>query len=289
MPRTPEVYPSAFCPLSDDSTKDDSIDYFTDLRAGSWRLCLLFSFAATARGSTATLSGTVSDQNGAVIPGASVAVINIEQGFQRTTTTNDEGNFVVSLLPPGTYTVKAEQKGFNPLEVRDVVLNVNGQVILQIQLPVGAVGQTVSVAANVPRCEGTTLSHPGVGAQVYPLQTLTPPPPRYPRGFERIHVLIVETTLVVLLVLGCITLVMPKVRMFLEEWSNVQGASNFSHSPSSPAKTNALHDPPAQNSSHAATPAPTVHHAPLKNISVTSERYHDKKPSFKRRRPKKRS
>ena len=156
MPRTPEVCPSAFCPLSDDSTKDDSrkgdsTNGLTDPRRSVWRLlpvtlCLLFSFiTAIAQSSTATLSGTVSDQNGAVIPGATVAVINIAQGFQRTAVTNTEGLFVVPLLPPGTYTVKAEQKGFNPTEVRDVVLNVNGQVTLQIQLPVGTIGQTVSV------------------------------------------------------------------------------------------------------------------------------------------------
>lgn len=154
MPRTPEVCSPAFCPLSDDSTGDDSTNDLSDCRRSLWRtlaitLFLLLSFiTATAQSSSATLSGTVSDQNGAVIPGANVAVINIAQGFQRTTITNDEGVFVVPLLPPGRYTVKAEHKGFNTAEVADVVLSVNDQVTLRIQLSVGSIGQTVSVVES---------------------------------------------------------------------------------------------------------------------------------------------
>src|SRR5678816_4380117 len=105
MPRTPEVCTSAFCPPSDDPI--GLTNYRSIWRTLAVTLCLLLSFTtATAQSSTATLSGTVSDQNGAVIPGANVAVINIAQGFQRTTITNGEGIFVVPLLPPGAYTVK---------------------------------------------------------------------------------------------------------------------------------------------------------------------------------------
>lgn len=101
---------------------------------------------AGAQSATATLSGIVVDENGAVIPGVNIVVINIGQGFQRSTTTKDEGNFVVALLPPGTYIVKAERDGFATAEIREVVLNVNDQVALQIQLKVGTlVGQMVTV------------------------------------------------------------------------------------------------------------------------------------------------
>jgi len=107
--------------------------------------------AALAQGTTATLSGTVTDQNGAVIPDVSIAVINIAQGFQRSATTNGEGAFVVPLLPPGHYTVKAEHNGFTPTEVRDVVLNVNDQVAMKIHMNVGTVSQTVQIV------EGSSL------------------------------------------------------------------------------------------------------------------------------------
>ena len=191
MPRTPEVCPPLFCPLS----------YFSNiacrvlgilphalrhqasacghLRSDFYRLpfavlllrcafCLLVITchssldAALAQGTTATLSGTVTDQNGAVIPDVSIAVINIAQGFQRSATTNGEGAFVVPLLPPGHYTVKAEHNGFTPTEVRDVVLNVNDQVAMKIHMNVGTVSQTVQIV------EGGSLINesPAVGTVI---------------------------------------------------------------------------------------------------------------------------
>jgi hypothetical protein len=90
-----------------------------------------------AQSASATLSGTVTDPNGDVIPGVNISVINLAQGFQRSATTNTQGTFVVPLLPPGTYITKAEREGFTTVEVRDLVLNVNDQVSLKIELKVG--------------------------------------------------------------------------------------------------------------------------------------------------------
>jgi len=100
----------------------------------------------TAQSPTATLTGTVTDQNDAVIPGVNIAVISIAQGFQRSAVTDGDGSYLVPLLPPGNYTVKAEREGFTPAEVRDVVLNIYDRVNLRIQLKVGALrGQNVDV------------------------------------------------------------------------------------------------------------------------------------------------
>lgn len=161
MPRTPGVCANGFCPQSDVSTRESSTcDYIVphSRPASFFRRLLLMAIGVLlplttgyAQSSTATLSGTVTDQNGAVIPGASIAVISIAQGFQRTAVTNNDGIFVVPLLPPGTYVVKAEQKGFTSAEARDVVLNVNSQVTLQIELQVGKMGEhTVSVVDSPP-------------------------------------------------------------------------------------------------------------------------------------------
>src|SRR5262245_38772830 len=86
---------------------------------------IVFYVSVYAQSATATLSGSVVDENGAVIPGVNIAVINLARGFQRTATTSSDGNFVVPLLPPGKYIVKAEREDFATAEVRDVVLNVN--------------------------------------------------------------------------------------------------------------------------------------------------------------------
>jgi len=138
MPRLRDVCPCVVCPLVNAS------------RLIALVVCLLLSFtfvnSAYGQGATATLSGVVTDQTGAVIPGAGIAVISIAQGFQRTSATNDEGIFVVPLLPPGNYTVKAEHDGFTPAEFRDVILNVNDQRTIKISLKVGSVAnQSVDV------------------------------------------------------------------------------------------------------------------------------------------------
>jgi outer membrane receptor protein involved in Fe transport len=113
-------------------------------------LCLLgygTATAASAQTATATLSGTVEDQNGAVVPDVQLTVTNQATALERQTTTNEEGTYTVPLLPPGTYTVTAQRDGFANVVIRDVVLNVNDQRSLLIQLRVGGVGETVTVTA----------------------------------------------------------------------------------------------------------------------------------------------
>ena len=113
-------------------------------------LCTLPFALANAQSATATLSGTVVDQNGAVVAGASITITNTATGLSRQTTTNDEGSFTVPLLQPSTYTVSAEREGFAPLRVENVVLNVGDQKALRIQLKAGDVNATVQVTSEAP-------------------------------------------------------------------------------------------------------------------------------------------
>jgi outer membrane receptor protein involved in Fe transport len=137
MPSTPGVYTSVFCPLKRVSTAGAALVFV---------LTLLIAQSAQAQSPTATLTGTVTDENDAVVPGVNIAVISIAQGFQRSTVTDGAGSYTVPLLPPGNYTVKAGREGFTTAEVPSVVLNVNDRVALRIQLKVGSVsGQTVNV------------------------------------------------------------------------------------------------------------------------------------------------
>jgi carboxypeptidase family protein/TonB-dependent receptor-like protein len=103
-----------------------------------------------AQSSTATLSGTVRDPNNATIPGAHIAVTNTATGLKREATTNSAGMFTISLLPPSTYTVLVENPGFTPAEIKDVVLNVNDNVALNIQLKIGQVGASIDVKDEAP-------------------------------------------------------------------------------------------------------------------------------------------
>ena len=180
MPRTPEVCSSAFCPL--DATNNEATvtspwttgPLFLRLGTGAIVLLLFVTFQSSltkvyGQGGTATLSGTVTDQNDAVVPGVNVAVISIAQGFQRSATTNREGAYVVPSLPPGVYTVKAEREGFTAAEVPDVILNVNDQVKLDIPLKVGSLSSSsVDVLSTPPLLDqspavGTTVDQQFVG------------------------------------------------------------------------------------------------------------------------------
>ena len=87
----------------------------------------------SAQSATATLSGAVLDETGAVIPDAEITVLNRGTALQRHASTNSDGYFAVPLLPPGRYTVTVERDGFNTVEVRSLILNVNDQLSLQVK------------------------------------------------------------------------------------------------------------------------------------------------------------
>ena len=115
---------------------------------------LLFAFcglpSAFGQSATATLSGTVQDQNGAVVPGATVTAENKATGLKRQAITNGEGQFTIPLLPPSTYTVTAQAQGFSPVQVNNVVLNVGDQKSLQIPLKAGNISEMVQIAGDAP-------------------------------------------------------------------------------------------------------------------------------------------
>lgn len=108
---------------------------------------------AYGQSSTATLSGTVTDESGAIVPGVNVTATNPATKLSRAATTSDDGLYTIPQLPPGTYTVVAQREGFSPLEVTGVVLNVGDQQALPIQLTVGQVGATITVSADAGRLQ----------------------------------------------------------------------------------------------------------------------------------------
>jgi hypothetical protein len=98
-----------------------------------------------AQSATATLSGTVVDEKGAVVAGAKIVLTNLGTVLKRNATSSGEGFFTLPLLPPGNYSLQALRDGFAPLEVRNIVLNVGDQQALRVQMKVGQIGATVTV------------------------------------------------------------------------------------------------------------------------------------------------
>src|SRR2546427_4761059 len=78
-------------------------------------VAMLLSTPAVAQTVTGTVSGIVTDSNGAAIPGATVTLVGELKGDARTDTTNDSGRFSFSAVQTGSYTLKIEQKGVQTL------------------------------------------------------------------------------------------------------------------------------------------------------------------------------
>ncbi len=112
--------------------------------------------------STATLQGTVEDQAGASLPGASITIQNKATSFERTAVTNGSGGFTVPLLPPGKYSLIVRRDGFTAVEVPDIVLNVADQKSISVQLKVGDANATVEVRPD----ENLINTSPAVGTTI---------------------------------------------------------------------------------------------------------------------------
>ncbi len=104
-------------------------------------LCTALAFGQT----TGSLSGTVTDQSGAVVAGAAVVVKNNETGVEQTVQSSDNGTFTVPGLPAGTYTVEIAAANFKKANVTEVKVNVGTPSSINIALEVGAVTETVTI------------------------------------------------------------------------------------------------------------------------------------------------
>ncbi len=95
-----------------------------------------------------SLSGTVSDPQGAVVAGATVKATNAATGSERVVTTNTQGVFQMSELNPGTYTVSIENKGFKKSVAPGIIVSVSKDAQLTITLEVGGLDQQVTVTST---------------------------------------------------------------------------------------------------------------------------------------------
>ncbi len=105
--------------------------------------------SANGQGLTGQISGTLTDPNGGVVPNAKVEVINEETAQARVVTADSEGNFIVTQLLPGTYSLFVTATGFKKFEQRGIILTANDRVaVRKVTLEVGDVTQTVTVTAD---------------------------------------------------------------------------------------------------------------------------------------------
>src|SRR5580692_6134681 len=119
---------------------------------------LLLCVPAFSQGNTGRILGTVTDQSGGVVAGATVTVIDTERGVNRTLTSDDAGEYNAPNLTPGMYTVRAEAKGFKKLERQNVALEVGKEVRIDLIVQPGQQEQTVTVTEQVPLVETTNAT-----------------------------------------------------------------------------------------------------------------------------------
>jgi hypothetical protein len=114
--------------------------------------CAVLSFAPSGRaqGTTGQLAGTVTDPNGAVVQGASVAVRNRDTGLERQVTTDEGGAYSVQLLPPGLYRIEVSAQGFGTAVVEEARVQITETSTVNVALAVTGTESSVTVTADPP-------------------------------------------------------------------------------------------------------------------------------------------
>lgn len=117
--------------------------------------------ASAQQGSSAALNGTVTDPQGAVIPGATVTATETSTAVSTTTTTTGSGVYTFAALPPGEYKLTTTHGGFQSSTMTDITLHVGQLLTINVQLAIGQAAQKVTVSGDAQLLETSTaqLSH----------------------------------------------------------------------------------------------------------------------------------
>ena len=125
--------------------------------------CLLLVLPTAAQFDTGTISGTITDSSGAVIPQATVTITNVNTSFTKTLHSDGGGNYTASALPSGDYLITATAANFAEVKSQPFVLNVGATVHVNLTMNVAAANQTIEVTGTTTTVDtasstaGTTL------------------------------------------------------------------------------------------------------------------------------------
>jgi len=113
-------------------------------------LIAIVPFSALAQSSNGSISGTVTDDAGGLLPGVTIAALNTATGLSRTAVSGAAGHYEIPLLPPGVYSVASELSGFQPVKYDRIVVNVGSDSAVNFKLKQG-VSESVTVTASAPK------------------------------------------------------------------------------------------------------------------------------------------
>ena len=120
------------------------------------------SSSLLAQTSSARITGVITDESGAVLPGVQVAVRNSATGVQRTFTSDERGRYVAPELVPGPYEITASMTGFGTLVRSGITLTVGQEAAINLAMKVGAVSEQVTVTGDAPLVDTSSSSVSGV-------------------------------------------------------------------------------------------------------------------------------
>ena len=111
-------------------------------------LVLAFNLSAFGQTESATISGTITDQVGAIVPGADVKLTNVETGITTTTKSNAAGLYVFPTVRPGLYRMLVNKIDFRQIVLTDLTVNVQDTLSRNFRLQLGVVGESVTVTGT---------------------------------------------------------------------------------------------------------------------------------------------
>jgi hypothetical protein len=120
---------------------------------------LVLTGVAFAQRDMGTITGTITDQQGAVVPNAKITITEVATGLKYEVESSTDGTYIRPALKPGTYSITAEAKGFRRIEQQNIVVAGGDRVGVNLTLTIGDVTQAVEVSAEAPllQTESTTL------------------------------------------------------------------------------------------------------------------------------------
>ena len=121
-------------------------------------VALLAGVSAHPQGSTGRILGVVTDQSGGNVAGATLTITDVARGVSQTLTADSDGAYVAVNILPGTYTVRAEFKGFKTFERKNILVEVGKDVRIDVVLNPGSTTETITITEEVPMLDTTSTT-----------------------------------------------------------------------------------------------------------------------------------
>src|SRR5215216_3650035 len=119
-------------------------------------ILILAAGVARAQDTTGTVLGTVTDASGAVLPGVTITIKNIDTAQSRTIVSDAGGRYRVPLLQPGRYEVTAQLSGSQTMVRSGITVTVAQQAVVDARMSLGNVSESITVEGAAPLVETTT-------------------------------------------------------------------------------------------------------------------------------------